>query len=122
MSSRLGNEIQEAVEEVQAVVRARAGLGVVLDRRGRDVEQPKSLDGPVIEVDVRQLGGTDRGLPAHGLVAVDRACAVGPERGETVILGGDLDLPGRRSRTGWLAPRWPNGSLNVSRPTARHSS
>ena len=30
--------------------------------------------------------------------------------------------PVRRSLTGWLAPRWPNGSLNVSRPAARESS
>ena len=30
--------------------------------------------------------------------------------------------PVRRSLTGWLAPRWPNGSLNVSSPTARESS
>src|SRR3954462_9504541 len=30
--------------------------------------------------------------------------------------------PVSRSLTGWLAPRWPNGSLNVSRPTARESS
>src|ERR1700693_483782 len=26
-----------------------------------------------------------------------------------------------RSLTGWFAPWWPNGSLNVSRPTARQS-
>ncbi len=31
-------------------------------------------------------------------------------------------FPVSRSLTGWLAPRWPNGSLNVSRPTARQSS
>ena len=30
--------------------------------------------------------------------------------------------PVSRSLTGWFAPRWPNGSLNVSRPTARQSS
>ena len=30
--------------------------------------------------------------------------------------------PVRRSLTGWLAPRWPNGSLNVSSPAARDSS
>ena len=30
--------------------------------------------------------------------------------------------PVRRSLTGWLAPRWPNGSLNVSSPAARESS
>ena len=30
--------------------------------------------------------------------------------------------PLRRSSTGWLAPRWPNGSLNVSWPVARPSS
>ena len=28
----------------------------------------------------------------------------------------------RRSSTGWFAPRWPNGSLNVSRPVASASS
>src|SRR5439155_11726861 len=30
--------------------------------------------------------------------------------------------PLRRSRTGWLAPRCPNGSLNVSSPSARPSN
>ena len=30
--------------------------------------------------------------------------------------------PVRASRTGWFAPRWPNGSLNVSSPSARPSS
>ena len=82
---------QEAVEQVQAVVRARAGLGVVLDRPARHVEQLQSLDRAVVQVHVRELGLAEVGLPAHRLVGVDRARAAGAERGEAVVLGGDLD-------------------------------
>jgi hypothetical protein len=39
--------------------------------------------------------------------------------GEPVVLRGDLDLAGLDFFTGWLAPRWPNFSLNVSPPIAR---
>ena len=42
-----------------------------------------------------QLGGAEVGLPAHRLVAVDRALAAGPEHGEAVVLARDLDPPGR---------------------------
>ena len=84
MSSRRGiggrDLLEEAVEQVERVVRARAGLGVVLDRPAGDVEQREPLDRAVVEVEVRQLGGAEVGLPAHRLVAVDRALAARAER------------------------------------------
>src|ERR1700694_1360694 len=86
MSSRRGNALQEAVEQVQAVVRAGAGLGVVLHGSAGDVEQLEALDGAIVEVDVRELGGAEVGLPAHGLVARDRALAAGAEHREAVVL------------------------------------
>ena len=113
---------EEAVEQVQAVVRAGAGLGVVLHGAAGHVEQLEPLDGAVVEVHVRERGGAEVGLPAHRLVGVDRARAARADGGEAVVLRGDLDRPVCRSLTGWLAPRWPKGSLNVSRPTARQSS
>ena len=43
-----------------------------------------------------ELGGAEVGLPADRLVALDRAlAAAGPDR-EAVVLGGDLDPPGRQ--------------------------
>ena len=63
-----------------AVVRAGAGLGVVLHGAAGHVEQLQALDGAVVEVDVRQRGGAEVGLPAHRLVGVDRARAARPER------------------------------------------
>ena len=71
------------------------GLGVVLDRRGGDVEQAQPLHGAVVEVDVRELGGAEVGLPAHGLVGVQARGAAGRRDGEAVVLRGDLD-PSRR--------------------------
>src|SRR5688500_7881618 len=66
MSSRLGmgglEERDELVEEAEAVVGARARLGVVLDAAGRDVEQPDPLDRVVVEVHVGELGGAQLGL------------------------------------------------------------
>src|SRR5450631_4676625 len=94
MSSRRGNALQETVEEVEAVVRPGPGLGVVLHRAARHLEQLKTLDGAVIQVHMRQRSGAEVRLPAHGLVAVDRAGPGWPERREAVILGGDLNLPG----------------------------
>src|SRR3954471_4996644 len=89
-----GDLLQEAVEEIEAVVRAGPGLGVVLDRGAGDVEQREALDRPVVEVEVRELGGAEVGLPAHGLVGVDRLLASRPEHGEAVVLRGDLDAAG----------------------------
>src|SRR3954447_11712125 len=89
-----GDLLQEAVEEVEAVVRAGAGLGVVLDGAPRHVEQREALDGAVVEVEVRQLRGAEVGLPAHGLVGVDRLLAPGAEHREAVVLRGDLDPAG----------------------------
>src|SRR5438876_1087893 len=75
MSLRRGNALQEAVEQIHAVVRTRARLGVVLDRASRDVQQLESLDRAVVEVHVRARRGADVGLPADGLVGVDGAGA-----------------------------------------------
>ncbi len=70
--------LQKTVEEVEAVVRSGPGLGVVLDGPAGNVEQLETLDGAVVEVHVRQLGGAEVGLPAHGLIGIDRAGAIGP--------------------------------------------
>src|SRR3954471_6460672 len=86
-SSRRGIDLlQEAIEEIEAVVRAGAGLRVVLDGAAGDVEQRQALDGAVVEVQVRELRGAEVGLPAHGLVAVDGPLAVGAEHREAVVL------------------------------------
>ena len=92
MSSRLGiGERQEAVEEVAGVVRAGAGLGVVLDGRAGDVAQHQALDGAVVEVEVGQLGDAEVGLPADRLVALDPRLAARALDGEAVVLRGDVD-------------------------------
>ena len=83
MSSRLGISAassQEAVEEVAGVVRARAGLGVVLDGAAGDVPQDQALDGAVVEVQVGELGGAEVGLPADRLVGLDPRLAVRARR------------------------------------------
>ncbi len=123
MSVRLGiGQLQEAVEEVAGVVRAGAGLGVVLDRRRGDVAQHQPLDRAVVEVEVGELGGAEVGLPADRLVGLDprlstRALTAKPWFCEVMSI-----RPVASSLTGWLAPRWPNGSLKVCSPTARQSS
>src|SRR5436190_18480480 len=95
MSSLRGTDgLQEAVELVQRVVRARPGLRVVLDRRGLDLEQVQPLDGAVVEVHQAQLRGAEVGLPAHGMVLAQALCA--PRGGwglnrEAVVLRRDLD-------------------------------
>src|SRR4051794_26354928 len=86
--------LQEAVEEVEAVVRAGARLRVVLDRPAGDVEQREALDGAVVEVQVRQLRGAEVGLPPDGLVGVDRLLSAGAEHREAMVLRGDLDAAG----------------------------
>src|SRR3954452_4064946 len=96
-SSRRGTDaLQESIEQVQGVVRPRSGLGVVLDRAARHVEQLEALDRPVVEVDVAELGPAEIGLPLDGLVGVDRLRAVGPEHREAVVLRRDLDLARRQ--------------------------
>src|SRR4051794_6122435 len=95
MSSRRGiDALQESIEQVEAVVRAGAGLGVVLDRAARNVEQLEALDRAVVEVHMAELGGAEVGVPADGLVGLDRLRAVRAEDGKAVVLRGDLDLAG----------------------------
>src|SRR3954471_18150999 len=76
----------EVVEQAEAVVWPRAGLRVVLDAGGRDVEQPEPLDGAVVEVHVRELGGAELGLDLAPDLPCDR---------EAVVLRRDRD-PARR--------------------------
>src|SRR4051812_48072440 len=77
-----GHLPDEVVEEPERIVRAGAGLRVVLDAPGRDVEQPDALDGPVVEVHVGELGLPEVALePLAGLAA----------HGEAVVLRGDRD-------------------------------
>src|SRR6188472_651417 len=91
-SSRLGTDgLDEPVELVEGVVRARAGLGVVLDRRALDLEQLEPLDRAVVEVDVCERGLAEVGRPAHGLVSLDAPAAVRGADREAVVLRGDLD-------------------------------
>ena len=63
---------------------------------------------------MRELGGAELGLDPHAR----------PRRGPRSRGSGEVIAirPVRRSLTGWLAPRWPNGSLKVSSPAARESS
>src|SRR3954451_7846854 len=72
----------EVVEEPERVVRAGAGLGVVLDAAGGHVEQPDALDRPVVEVHVGQLRLPDVAREALARRAGD---------GEAVVLRGDGD-------------------------------
>src|SRR5207302_4894385 len=68
-------------------------LGVVLDRAAGHLEQLEPLDRAVVQVHMRERRRAEIGLPAHRLVGVDRARAARTERGESVILGRDLDAP-----------------------------
>ena len=88
---RRRSQSHEAVEQVARVVRARAGLRVVLDRRARDVPQDQALDRAVVEVEMGELGGAELRLPAHRLVGLDPRLAVGPLHREPVVLRRDLD-------------------------------
>src|SRR3954469_22361802 len=94
MSSRRGKPLQETVEEVEAVVRAGARLRVVLHGRARNVEEVQALHGAVVEVQQAQLGGAEVGLPADGLVGVDRLLALRAEHREAVVLARDVDAAG----------------------------
>src|SRR5947209_3467713 len=85
----------EAVEQVQRVVRAGSRLGVILHGRSGHVLEREALNGAVVEVDVAQLGLAEVRVPANRLVVVDRPRAVRAEDCETVILAGDLGAAGR---------------------------
>ena len=109
--SFFSREFQEAVEEVAGVVRAGAGLRVVLDRRARDVSQDQALDGAVVEVQVGELGVAEVGLPANRLVALDRRLAAGALDREAVVLRGDLDPAGLEVLDRVVGAAVPEGEL-----------
>ncbi len=89
--ARSSCQLQEAIEQVAGVVRAGARLGVVLDGGAGDVAQDQALDRAVVEVQLRELGDAEVGLPADRLVALDPRLAAGADDGEAVVLGGDVD-------------------------------
>src|SRR3712207_6688946 len=49
------NQLQIPIEQIDRVMRAGAGFGVVLGRGALDVAQDQALDGAVVEVDVGEL-------------------------------------------------------------------
>src|SRR5439155_24089638 len=75
-----GHLLHELAEQVVAVVRARARLGVVLDGKNGKLPVAESLDRTVVQVDVGQL--------------VFRLREERRIDGEAVVLGRDLDLAG----------------------------
>src|SRR5579862_249353 len=87
-SGRFINQFGELGEEVFGVVRAGRGLGVVLDAEYRVFAVPHSLDGLVVQIDVRDFDvGGER-------VRVDR---------EPVVLRGDCDAPALQILHGLVA-------------------
>src|SRR5918995_5586055 len=56
------HEVDEAVEQVGGVVRARRGLGVVLDREGGHLEALQPFDDVVVEAHVAHPHPTERRL------------------------------------------------------------
>ena len=83
-------ELQEAVEEVAGVVWPRAKRRVVLDGAAGDVLEDEDLDGPVVEIEVGELGSpksvSQRTGSSHRSSRRHRTLD-----GEAVILGGDVD-------------------------------
>src|ERR1700716_2376517 len=86
MSLRRGNALEEAVEQVEAVVRSRPGLGGVMHGSARNLQQLEALDRAVVQVHVREGGLSEVGLPANRLIGVDRARAARSHRREAVVL------------------------------------
>ena len=82
------------------VVRARARFGMELQRARAQLREVEPLDRAVVERDVRRLLASVARTAKPWFCARDEHAAVA------------------RSSTGWFAPRWPNGSLNVSCPVA----
>src|SRR5437870_13607763 len=53
------DHVQEPVEEIFGVVRSRARLRVVLDRRTGHIAQDEALDRAVVQVELRELRGAE---------------------------------------------------------------
>ena len=104
-TARLSHQLAELLEQIAAVVRAGRRLGVVLHAEQRAAPVPHPLEGLVVEVDVRRLPG--RAAASSMRTAKPWFCVVI----STLLV--------RWLSTGWLAPRWPNFSLNVLPPRAR---
>src|SRR3954447_9731100 len=106
-----GDPLEEAIEEIQRVVRSGPGLGVVLHGAARHIEQLEPLDRAVVEVDVAELRRAEVRVPADRLVGLDRLRAVRAEHREAVVLRGDLDLAGRQVLDRVVAAAMAEGQL-----------
>src|SRR5580704_4836722 len=89
----------ELVEQVVRVVRARRGLGMVLDSERWRVEQPDALDHAVVEVQVRYdrvpVGRVERHQPrAYDMRLLLAGRRGGELHGETVVVAGDVHPAG----------------------------
>ena len=84
------HEPHEAVEQVLPVMGARCRLGVELHGESRKVEGSQPLDDVVVEVDV---GDLDASVAAVAVRRRTRPSDRGIDR-ETVVVRGDLDMPG----------------------------
>ena len=118
----LSGKGEEAVEEVAGVVRARAGLGVVLDGGAGYVFQDQSLHRSVVQVQLRELGDAEVGVPADRLVALDLRLPAGALDREAVVLRGDVDAAGLQVLDRVVGAAVAEGQLVGLRPTARQSS
>ena len=79
------DQFAKSREQISRIMRTRRRLRMILHREKRHADAAQSLDGVVVEIDVRQLGA------APHRIGIDR---------EAMILRGDFDPPVRRSLTG----------------------
>ena len=91
-------------------------------RCSRDVLEDEALDGPVVEIEVGELGLAEVGLPADRFIPIDLPGAIRPLDREAVILGGDVDPARLEVLDRVIRAAVAEGSLKVSSPTARQSS
>src|SRR2546423_14627347 len=97
MSLRLGNQLEEAVEEVHGIVRARPSLGVVLDGGARHVLQDETFHRAAVQVDVAEPRSAEVGLPSDRLVDFHRSPAPRAPPPATAVPRGDV-YPAARLR------------------------
>src|SRR4029077_5277614 len=110
-SDRSFRQLQKAIEEVAGVVRAGAGLRVVLDGAAGDVLQHEAFDSAVIEVEVGELRLAEVRLPANRLVALDGLVAAGAQDREAMILRGDVDPARLQVLDRMVGAAMPEGEL-----------
>ncbi|KFC51975.1 hypothetical protein GY12_13010 [Micrococcus luteus] len=102
----LGEQLHEAVEQVEGVVGAGRGLRVELHGEGGPVEQAQALDDLVVQGPVGDLDAAEARLRR-----LDRLAEGGRPRRSRGSGRWMATRPVALSSTGWFGPRWPNFSL-----------